>query len=113
MCLSESNLQQPIPFNEENLIQSFRQLKNEVKLGFLSSLLNTNQPIEKMVFPYNLQYCKDYVRPFFALLSQVLGLDSDRQVQEVMVSLVYTLSQSETIGQDINFDEFLVENIHS
>ena len=56
---------------------------------------------------------KDCVRPFITLLSQVLGLDSDRKVHEVMVSLVYTLSQSKTTGQDINFDEFLAENMQS
>lgn len=113
MCLYEPNSQQPILFNEENLIRSFRQVENEVKLGFLSSLLNTDQHTEKVAFPSNLQDFKDYVKPFFALLSQVLGLDSDRKVQEVIVSLVYTLSQSKTTGQDINFDEFLAENIHS
>ena len=113
LCLSESNLQQSIPFNEENLICAFRQVENEVRLGFLSSLLNVDQPIEKVVFPYSLQEFKDCVKPFFAMLSQVLGLDSDRKVREFMVSLAYTLSQSETNGQDINFDEFLAENIHS
>ena len=69
LCLPEPNSQQPVPFNEENLIRSFRQIENEVKLGFLSSLLNIDQPTEKMVFPYNLQDFKDYGRPFFALLS--------------------------------------------
>jgi hypothetical protein len=46
-------------------------------------------------------------------LSQILGLDNDKHVQEVMVSLVYTLSQSEYANQDINFDGFLVESLHS
>ena len=72
-----------------------------------------DQPIEKVVFQNKMQEFKDYARPFFALLSQVLCLDSDRQVQEVMVSIVYTLSQSKTTSQDISYDEFLVENIHS
>ena len=66
-----------------------------------------------MVFPYDLHDFKDFVKPFFALLSHVLGLDNDRQVQEVLVNIVYTLSQFETTSQDINFDEFLAENIHS
>ena len=76
-------------------------------------LLNPDQVSHKFSFPYDLQVFQDGVKPFFSLLSQVLGLNSEKQVQEVMVSLAYKLSQSECVGQDINFDEFLVESIHS
>ena len=113
LCLLESNSQQSMSFNDENLIWSFKQVENEVKLGFMSSLLNTDQSTEKLVFPYDLQDFKDRVSTFFALLNQVLGLDNDRKVQEVMVSIAYTLSHSKIVSQDINFDEFLTENIHS
>ena len=100
-------------FDEENLIRSFMQIENEVKLGFMSNLLKSDQVIENLTFPYDLQGFKDCFKWFFTLLSQVLGLDNDKEVHEVMVSLVYSVSQSEVTNQDINFDEFLVENIHS
>ena len=90
--LPESNLQQSVSFNEENLISSFRKIENEVKLGFMLNLLKSNQAIEKLTFPYDLQDFKDCVKQFFSLLSQVLCLDNDKQVQEVMVSLAYSLS---------------------
>jgi hypothetical protein len=47
------------------------------------------------------------------LLSHILGLDSYKQVQEIVVNLVYKLSQYESANQDINFYEFLAESIHS
>ena len=111
--LPESNLEESLPFNEENLIRSFRQTKNDVKLGFMSRLLKLDQVSENLSFWYDLQVFQDSIEPFFALLSQVLGLDSDKQVQEVMVSLAYKLSQFEFVSQEINFDEFLAESIHS
>ena len=92
MHLLESNLEESLPFNEENLIISFRQTENDVKLGFMSRLLNPDQVSDKLSFPYDLQVFQDNVKLFFVLLSQVLGLDSDKQVQEVMVSLAYKLS---------------------
>ena len=79
----------------------------------MSNLLKPNHVSEKLSFRYDLQVFKDCVKPFFALLSQVLGLDNDKQVQEVMVSVVYSLTQFESTNQDINFDEFLTESIHS
>ena len=100
-------------FDEESLLRSFRQIENEVKLGFMSNLLKPDHVSEKLSFPYDLQVFKDCVKPFFALLSQVLGLDNDKKVQEVMVSLMYSLSQFVSTNQDINFDEFLAESIHS
>ena len=66
-------------------------------------LLNPDQVSHKFSFPYDLQVFQDGVKPFFSLLSQVLGLNSDKQVQEIMVSIVYKLSHSESVSQDINF----------
>ena len=68
-----------MPFDEQSLIRSFRQTENEVKLGFMSNLLKSDQVTEKLTFPYDLQNFKDCVKPFFALLSQGLGLDNDKQ----------------------------------
>ena len=76
--LPKSNLEESLPFNEENLIISFRQTENDVKLGFMSRLLKPNQVLDELYFPYDLQVFQDSVKPFFALLSQVLGLDSDK-----------------------------------
>ena len=46
----------------------------------MSSHLKAYQGTEKLTFPYDLQDFKDCVKPFFALLSQVLGLDNDKHV---------------------------------
>lgn len=58
----------------------------------MSSLLKPNHVSEKLSFPYDLQVFQDCVKPFFAFMSHILGLYNDKQVQEIMVSLVYSLS---------------------
>ena len=78
LCLPESNLEQSFPFDEEILIRLFRQTNNEVKLGFMSSLLRPDHVLEKLSFPYDLQALQDCVKPLFALLSQILGLDNEK-----------------------------------
>ena len=79
----------------------------------MSSLLKPDHVLEELSFPYDLQVFQDCVKPFFALLSQILGLDNEKHVQEVLVNLVYKVSQYESTNQDIIFDEFLDESIHS
>ena len=51
--LTKSNLDESFPFNEENLIRSFSQTENDVKLGFMSRLLNPDQVLDKLSFPYD------------------------------------------------------------
>ena len=58
-----------MPFNEENLIRSFRQTENDVKLGFMPRLLKLDQVLDKLSFPYDLKVFQDSVKPLFALLS--------------------------------------------
>ena len=58
----------------------------------MSSLLKLDHVSEKLYFAYDLQIFQECVKPFFALLSRILGLDNDKKVEEVMVSLVYKLS---------------------
>ena len=46
-------------------------------------------------------------------MSQILGLDDDRFVSEVMLGFTAKFLQSQEQIKCINFDEFLVEKIHS
>lgn len=46
-------------------------------------------------------------------MSQILGLNDDRLVSEVMLGFLVKFSQSEEQIKCLNFDEFLVEKIHS
>jgi len=48
-----------------------------------------------------------------SLLSQVLGLDSDKYVVEFMLSFLMTFFKSDSsLSVRINFDKFLVDTIH-
>lgn len=46
-------------------------------------------------------------------MSHILGLDDDRLVSEVMLGFIIKFSQSEEQIKCLNFDEFLVDKIHS
>ena len=63
-------------------------------------------------FPYDISLFIETIHVVFALLSQILGLDSDKLVTEVIVGVVCLVSQS-TKELSLNFDQFLVEIISS
>ena len=49
----------------------------------------------------------------YSLLSQVLGLDSDKYVVEVMLNFFFPFFKFEfVLSVRINFDKFLVDTIH-
>ena len=60
------------------------------------------------IFHYSLNPSKH----FFSLMSQILGLYSDKLVIEVMVGTLFLVSQSKE-QLCFNYDEFLVERINS
>ena len=66
----------------------------------------------KYAFPYGIYLFIETIQAVFALISQILGLDSDKLVTEVMVGAVCLVSQSRKEFA-LNFDQFLVEKISS
>lgn len=66
----------------------------------------------KYAFPYDISLFIKTIQAVFALLSQILRLDSDKLVTKVMVGVVCLVSQSKKEFA-LNFDQFLVEKISS
>ena len=64
------------------------------------------------MFPYDLSSILDPIQAIFSLLSQILGLDSDQSLIEVMVGILYQVSQSNE-HKAYRYEEFLAEIITS
>ena len=63
-------------------------------------------------FPHNISLFIEPIQAVFSLMSQILGLDSDKLVIEVMVGILCLVSQSKE-QFCLNYDEFFVERISS
>ena len=63
--------------------------------------------------PMNVNIMVIEVQWVFSLLSQVLGLNNEKYVDEVMLGFLLTFFKSESgMSVYISFDQFLVDNIH-
>lgn len=65
-----------------------------------------------VTFPYDISLFTEPIQAIFSLMSQILGLDSDKLVTKVMVGTLCLVSQSKE-QLFLNYDEFLVERITS
>ena len=78
----------------------------------MSKMFRPDVSPSNFTFPYDLTLFIEPIQVVFSLLSQILGLDSDRYVTEVMVGTICLVSQSRKEFAS-NFDEYLVERISS
>jgi hypothetical protein len=101
------------PFDEEEMIRVYRECQPEIKTLFLRMIIKLDQFPQSLSFPLSIDIMVSEVQCVFSLLSQVLGLNSDRFIVEVMLGFLLKFFQSES-GQVvcINFDEFLADTIH-
>ena len=77
---------------------------------FMSKMFRSDVSPSNYIFPYDISLLIETIQVVFALLSQILGLDTDQLVTEVMVGTFCLISQS-TKEFTLNFDQFLVDRI--
>ena len=112
-CLPVPNPNQnPIQFSEENNLVVIKALDSDQTYTFMSKMFGPDISPSNCTFPYDISLFIEAIQVVFALLSQILGLDSDKLVTKVMVGTVCLVSQS-TEEFTLNFDQFLVERIAS
>ena len=112
-CLPVPNpTQNPIQFSEENNLAVIKALDSDLIYTFMSKMFRPDISPSKYASPYDISLLIETIQAFFALLSQILGLDSDKLVTEVMVGVVCLVNQSKKEFA-LNFDQFLVEKISS
>ena len=94
----------------------------EKKEAFFKSYLKPDAQLKNYPYPIDAEEFNEETQCIMTLLSQFLGMDTDKYVIESMMILLFTLSTFPVNLEDpiesiqvscLNFDEFLVENIHS
>lgn len=113
LCLPILNPgQNLIQFFEENSLVVIKAFDPEQTSTFMSKMFRSAIILSNHTFPYDITLFIEPIQAIFSLLSQILGLDSDRYATEVMVGTICLVSQSRKEFA-LNFDEFLVDRISS
>ena len=84
--------QSSIQFSEENNLALIKALDADQTYTFMSKMFRPDISPSNYTFPYDISLFIETIHVFFALLSQILGLDSDQFVTEVMVGIVCLVS---------------------
>ena len=111
LCLYKLN--EYVQFDEKESISSFREMSPEQKTEFLSKFLKSDQNIEGLSLLYSIDLFNNSIQRLFSLMIQILGLNDDKLVSEVMLRFLVKFGHFEEKNKCLNFDEFLVEKIHS
>ena len=110
-CLLVPNPNQSfVQFSEENNMVVIKALDAAQTYTFMSKMFRSDVIPSNYTFPYDISLFIETIQAMFALLSEILGLDNDQFVTEVMVGIVYLISQS-TKEFTLNFDQFLIDRI--
>lgn len=99
-----------VQFSEENNMVVIKALDAYHTCTFMSKLFRPDVSPSNYTFPYDISLFIETIQAIFALLSQILGLDSDQFVTEVMVGTIFLISQS-TKKFTLNFEQFMVDKI--
>ena len=100
--------QNSVQFSEENSLVVIKALYVDQTYTFISKMFRLDINPSNYTFPYDISLFIKTIQVIFALLSQILGLDSDQLVIEIMVGTVCLISQSMK-EFSLNFDQFLVD----
>jgi len=99
-------------FLEHTSLETIKNLNLEDLTTFMSKILKMSVIETQDMFPYDLSSFLDPIQGIFALLSQILGSNSDQFVTQVMVRTLILVSQF-TKPRVFSYDQFLVERITS
>ena len=112
--MTEEFFQNFVPFSEVTMIDTFKAYDQEKKEQFLKVILNPDTDTQGLKYPCNISSFRREVQTVLSLLSQVLGLDHDREVSEVMLGflVVYYEADKSKSSVTVTFDQFLSERIN-
>ena len=72
--------------------------------------------LQNQAFPVDTSFFNDETQSVISLMNQFLGLDTDKNVIESLMSLLFKITTSQVDSSQyccLKFDEFVVESIHS
>ena len=109
-------------YSEERVVQNFTEADVEKKEEFFKTCFKPDTYLKHYTYPIDVEEFNEETQCITTLLSQFLGMDTDKYVTESMMILLFTLSTCPVNSEDpiqsiqvsfLKFDEFLVENFHS
>ena len=115
-------IQKSKEYSEEGIVQCFRESTMEKREVFFISCFNPDTHLKYYAFPIDANEFNEETQCVITLMSQFLGRDIDKYINEPLMSLLFTLStcpiesgesSQSTQFSCLNFDDFLAQNIHS
>ena len=107
---------------EESIVQCFREYFVEKKQDFFKKWFKPDVNLLYQPFPIDSNLFNEETQCTITLLSQFLGLETDKYITDPLISFLFVLSTF-PIGSDesiqvvhvscLKIDDFLAENIHS
>lgn len=96
-----------ITFSEEETLATIKALSSEQISSFLSKMLSPEVDQTPSQFLIESTLFVKPIQALFSLMSQILGLESDKNVTEVMIGILCLCSHSSS-ERSSDFEEFLV-----
>ena len=90
-CLSPTN-SNVVQFIEEKSLAIVKSLSPDQLYTFMSKMFKPDLSPSNYVFPYDSSLFSETLQVVFSLLSQILGLEDDKIVTKIMVSIVCLVS---------------------
>ena len=106
----------------KSLVQYFREFAIEKKQEFFKICFKQYVQLQNLPFHVDANIFNEETQCIVTLMSQFLGLDTDKYINEPLMSLLFSLSTFQVDFVESNqllktsclkFDEFLAGNIHS
>ena len=99
-----------VQFTEESSLAIIKALSPNKLYTFMSKMFKLDVNPSNHAFPYDRSLFSEPLQATFSILSQILGLEDDSKVTEIMVGVIFLVSQS---SKEINlsFDQYLAERI--
>ena len=103
-------------FIEDSLVQLFREATVQQKQAFFNTCFKPDVSLQNQYFPVETSLFNYETQPVISLMSQFLGLDSDRYVTKSLMSLLFifsTIQVDSSLSCFLKVDDFIDESIHS
>ena len=99
-----------VQFIEEKSLAIIKALSPDQLYTFMSKMFKSKISPSNHAFPYDSSLFSEPLQEVSSILSQILGLEDDRKVTEIMVGIVFLVSQSSK-EVNLSFDQYLAEKI--
>ena len=99
-----------VQFTEEDSLAIIKALSPDQLYTFMTKMFRPDASPSKHAFPYDRSLFSKPLQAAFSILSQILGLEDDSQVTEIMVGVIFLVSQSSKVV-NLHFDQYLADRI--